>query len=156
MLPVFLGAEGMQINTSRFGPVVVYEEDVLLFPSGLLGLEDCRHWLLLGDGRSDTVAWLQSIEKPQIAMAVVAPRRFVPDFRMRVARAELEPLHLADTSVAEVLVIVGRTDRSITLNLKAPLVINPANGVGRQVITNGDLPIAYELRSGPTALRRIA
>ncbi len=146
----------MQINTSRFGPVVVHEEDILYFPSGLLGLEDCQQWLLLGDGHSDAVAWLQSIQRPQVAMAVVTPRRFVPDFRMRVARAELEPLHLTDLSAAEVLVIVGRTDRSITLNLKAPLVINPARGTGRQVITNGDLPIAYELRSGQTALRRSA
>jgi len=119
-------------------------------------MEDCRQWVLLGDGQNDAVVWLQSVERPRVAEAVVSPRRFVPDFRMRVARAELEPLELTEVADSQVLVIVGRTDRSITLNLKAPLVINPARRMGRQVVTNGDLPVAYEIRSGQNALRKSA
>ncbi len=146
----------MEISTTRFGPVRIEPDDILHFPAGLLGMEDCRQWVVLGDRQNDVVAWLQSVERPRIALAVVSPRRFVPDFRMRVARAELEPLELAEVSASEVLVIVGRTDRSITLNLKAPLVINPARRIGRQVVTNGDLPVAYEIRSGQAALRKSA
>ena len=94
----------MEINTSRFGPVRVECEDLLHFPAGVLGLEDCRDWVLLGDGQNDAVAWLQSVDKPKVALAVVSPRRFKPDYRIRLARAEIEPLNLTDAKAAQVLV----------------------------------------------------
>jgi flagellar assembly factor FliW len=146
----------MEINTSRFGPVRIDPGDILHFPAGLLGLEECRQWVLLSDGRNGAVAWLQSVERPKVALAVVSPRRFVPDYRMRVASAELEPLGLADVRAAEVLVIVGRTGGQTTLNLKAPLVINPATGAGRQVLTNGDLPVAHAVPGGTAGLKKSA
>jgi flagellar assembly factor FliW len=73
-----------------------------------------------------------------------------------VARAEIEPLELGSIGLAEVLVIVGRTDRSITLNLKAPLLVNLSKRIGRQVLTNGDLPIRYELGGGQVTWKKIA
>ena len=136
------------VNTNRFGLIRIESEDILHFPAGLLGMEDCRDWILLGDGQNDAVAWLQSVEKPRVALPVVSPRRFVPDYRTRIARMEIEPLELDDLRAAEVLLVVGRSDRGLTLNLKAPLVIHVARRLGRQVITNGDLPLRYEIRTG--------
>jgi flagellar assembly factor FliW len=146
----------MEINTTRFGPVEVCYEDILRFPEGLLGLAECRDWVLLADAQNDAVAWMQSVDCEEVALAVVCPRRFVPDFQMRVARRELEPLELEEMSAAQVLVIVSKAGRSVTLNLKAPLVINLDRRLGRQVITNGDLPVQYEVASTTTALKRIA
>ena len=146
----------MEINTSRFGPIKVDQDDILRFPAGILGLEECRDWVLLGDAQNPALAWLQSVDRPKVALAVVSPRRFVPGFRMRVARAELEPLELDDLSDAHVLAIVGKTEQSVTLNLKAPLVIHPARRLGRQVITNGDMPLRHELTNGLPALKRTA
>jgi flagellar assembly factor FliW len=146
----------MKITTSRFGRIDVQTDHIIRFPGGLLGFEECREWVLLADQQNDALAWLQSVERPTIALALVSPRRFVPDYQIRVARRELTSLHLRDLKRAEVLVILGKTDGSITLNLKAPLVINLDCRLGRQVITNGDLPVQYPLSSGKTALRRIA
>jgi flagellar assembly factor FliW len=80
----------------------------------------------------------------------------VPDYRIRIARAEIEPLGLAATNSAEVLVIVGRNERGVTLNLKAPLLINLETRRGRQVVTNGNLPVRYELKAGQIALKKSA
>jgi flagellar assembly factor FliW len=146
----------MEIHSSRFGSLHIDSGDVLHFPAGLLGLEQCRDWVLLDDAQNDAVAWLQSVERPEVALAVVSPRRFVPNYRIRVARPEIAPLSLDDVRSAEVLVIVGRTDRTVTLNLKAPLLVNPARRLGRQVITNGNLPIRHELNPGQLALKRSA
>jgi flagellar assembly factor FliW len=79
----------------------------------------------------------------------------VPDYQVRISRGELTPLLLADVREAQVLTIVGKGERGITLNLKAPVVINLERRLGRQVITNGDMPVAYELASQPAALRKI-
>ena len=146
----------MEINTSRFGPLRVESEDVLHFPAGLLGMEECQKWVLLGDVQNPAVAWLQSVERPKLALAVVSPRRFVPDYRMRVARAELAPLEADDLQGVQALVVVGRSERGITLNLKAPLLVHPGRRLGRQVVTNGDLPIRYELNNGPLAWKKTA
>jgi flagellar assembly factor FliW len=146
----------MRISTTRFGSVEVEAGDVVRFPEGLLGLADCRDWVFLADTQDDALAWMQSLNRAEIAVAVVGPRRFVPGYRVRVARRELEPLQLDDVGAAQVLVVVGRTDRSVSLNLKAPLVINLQRRLGRQVVTNGDQPLRHELGGDPPALKRIA
>ncbi len=146
----------MKINTTRFGALEMQPEDVLHFPGGMLGLEDCRDWVLLADAENDALGWLQSVSHSEVALAVVSPRRFVPEYQVRVSRLELEALEMTDLREAQVLSIVGKNDRGITLNLKAPVVINLQRRLGRQVITNGDLPIQHTLTSEPTTLRRSA
>lgn len=146
----------MKTRTSRFGRIEIDAEDVIRFPAGLLGLEDCRQWVLLADLRSDAVAWLQSVQWAEVALAVVSPRRFFPGYRMRVARRELAALELEDLQSAKVLAIVGKSRGVVTLNLKAPLVINLQRSLGRQVVTNGDLPVQFELESLRASFKRSA
>jgi flagellar assembly factor FliW len=135
----------MFIQTTRFGRLEIAPHDVLVFPAGIPGLEDCREWVLLADAGNDALGWLQSTTRREIAFAVVSPQRFVAGYQIRLARSELAPLELIDVRDAQVLAIVGKSDRGITLNLKAPLVIHLARRLGRQVVANGDQPIQYEL-----------
>jgi len=146
----------MEIATARFGPLPVEEDDVIHFPAGLVGLEECCRWVLLDDVLHDATAWLQSVDRPEIALMVTSPRRFVPEFQLRVARRELEPLALESVAAAEVLTIVAKSEGTFMLNLKAPLVIHPERRLGRQVIANGEAPIQYALGSTPTSMRRSA
>src|SRR5580704_15602218 len=133
----------MLVHTTRFGPVAIEATDILFFPEGLLGLGDCHHWVLLADAQNDALGWLQSTSRADTALAVVSPRRFVPHYQLRMARSELSRLELASARGAHVLVIVGKNDQGITLNLKDPLVINLARRVGRQVIHSGEQPVQY-------------
>jgi flagellar assembly factor FliW len=146
----------MQIRTTRFGPLEIEADDILSFPAGLLGLEDCRHWVLLADAQNNALGWLQSTSRPEVALAVVCPRRFVPDYQFRVYRSELAALDLADVKDAQVLSIVGKNERSITLNLKAPVVINLDRRLGRQVVANGEQPVQYELANRQAPLKKSA
>jgi flagellar assembly factor FliW len=133
----------MEWDTSRFGRIEIDADDMLHFPAGVFGMEECRDWAVLADPASTTFVWLQSLARPEVALAVVSPRRFVPNYQMRLARREWEPLGLDSPGVAQVLAIVGKTEQGMTLNLKAPLVINIERRLGRQVVTNGDLPLRY-------------
>ena len=76
---------------------------------------------------------------------MVSPRRFVPDYQVRIPRSELTPLAIADIRQAQVVVVVGTNGTSLTLNLKAPIVINLETRTGRQVVASGELPLDYEL-----------
>lgn len=135
----------MQVTTTRFGTLEISADDVLEFPSGLIGFEDCRQWVLLADAQNEALGWLQCISRPDVAMPVVSPRRFVENYQFRVFRSELAPLGLADVQDAHVLAIVGKRDRGLTLNLKAPVVLNLARRMGRQVVANGEAPLQYDL-----------
>lgn len=146
----------MQIGTTRFGAVDIQVDDILLFPSGLIGFEDSRHWVLLGDAENDSVGWLQCVSGPDLAMAVVSPRRFVPDYQIRLSRGHLEPLQLSAADQAYVLTIVSKNDMRLTLNLRAPIVINLDRRIGRQVVTSDEQPMQFELAAIPTTLRKSA
>ncbi len=144
----------MQVATTRFGLLDVADDDLIEFSAGLLGLEDCRQWVLLADATNEELGWLQSAARSDVALAVVNPRRFAPDYQFRVFRRELAPLDFDRADDACVLAIVSKNERGITLNLKAPIVINLPRRLGRQVIANGEQPLQYELT--PTPLKKTA
>jgi flagellar assembly factor FliW len=146
----------MRISTSRFGRIDVDAGDIIRFPSGLPGLEDCREWALLADSTNDALGWLQCVTRGDMALAVVSPRRFVPDYQVRIPRSELTPLAITDIRQAQVVVVVGTTGTDLTLNLKAPIVINLEARTGRQVVASGELPLQYELTSNRQPLRKSA
>ena len=144
----------MQIQTHHFGPVEIEVDDVLLFPRGIIALEECRHWVLLADAENAALAWLQCVTQPEIALPVVSPRRFAPEYQVRLTRGQLSPLELSQFDQAYVLAIVSRGDDQLTLNLKAPLIINLGRRIGRQVITTDEQPLALELPSHRGAVLR--
>jgi flagellar assembly factor FliW len=146
----------MHIDTTRFGPVRSEADDILLFPKGVIGFEECRHWILLGDKHNESVAWLQSIVRPEVALAVVSPRRFAPHYRLRVARSELATLELAELDQAYVLGIIGKSEGRLILNLRAPLIINFDRRLGRQVITSDEQPLQLALAGLPMPSRKSA
>ena len=146
----------MQIQTTRFGSLEIEPEDIIRFAQGLPGMEDCRHWVLLADAENNALGWLQCVSRAEIALAVVSPRRFVAHYQFKVYRGELAPLELADVKDAQVLVIVSKSEHSITLNLKAPIVINLQRRLGRQVVANGDQPLQHELTGTPVPLKKSA
>ena len=146
----------MEIRTSRFGSVEIAPDDVIEFPTGLPGLDDCTRWVLLADSQNDALGWLQSTTHPEVALAVVSPRRFVPDYQLRVTRGELGTLLAQLVDDVHVLAIVGKNDRGITLNLKAPLVIHLGERIGRQVVSSGDQSVQYELCRETSVRKKIA
>lgn len=146
----------MHIYTTRFGAVQIDSDDILLFPNGLIGFEDIRHWVLLADQASSDVGWLQSVSRPETALAVVSPRKFSPQYSLRVERADIEPLQLSAPDRAFVLAVVSKDQTHLTLNLKSPLVLNLERCLGRQVVTNDDQPLRLELVQLQSALRKSA
>jgi flagellar assembly factor FliW len=138
----------MDITTTRFGTVTIEQEDILTFVDGLIGMEDCHQWALLADAHNDALGWLQSLERPEVALAVVSPRRFVPDYKVRVARRDIEPLGLASPDEAQVLAILNQVNDCLVLNLKAPLVVHVGQRVGRQIVAKDDHAVQHRVPDG--------
>ncbi|QDU91728.1 Flagellar assembly factor FliW [Pirellulimonas nuda] len=135
----------MKLKTTRFGDVEVLESDEILFPSGLIGIEQCTRWVLLADALNPALGWLQSVDRGELAMAVVSPRRFVSDYRVRVSSRETAAIGLESSADAQVLVLLSKGNDGLVVNLKAPLVIHLSKRLGRQVIAKDDHAVQYVL-----------
>ena len=126
----------MQIQTSRFGTVTISNDDLLLFPEGILGFNDLRNFVLLEDPSDEIFAWLQSCENPGIAFPVLEPELFTTAYSVTLSKSDLEALGLREQTGFRVFTIVTIPEDPInmTANLKAPLVINVKKRVGRQCV----------------------
>ncbi len=150
----------MKFQTTRFGTVEIRESDILDFPFGLIGLESCRRWVVLADSRNQGLGWLQSLDRPEAALAVVSPRRFVPEYRARVSARDLTTLGLSSPKEAQVVVSVSKhTDGpqgpALSLNLKAPIVVCLETRRGRQIVAKDNHSVRHWLGEA-TPLRRSA
>ena len=146
----------MELNTSRFGKLNIDTEAILLFPDGIVGFSGHRHWVLLREGKSATFGWLQSMTDPELAFAVVTPSSYVSDYELRFRRDEVSTLPWAATDETLVLAIVSRNDDLLTINLKAPVLINLDRCIGRQLLTCDDQPLQYVLPNQESPLRKSA
>lgn len=143
----------MNISTTRFGSLTIEDVDVITFVDGLIGMEDCRRWVLLADAQNSALGWLQSLDRPEVALGVVSPRRFVPNYQVRVARREIQPLGLQNANEAQILTIVSHSGGALSLNLKAPLVIHLSERLGRQIVARDDHAVQHRLAG---AARRLS
>ena len=146
----------MRIDSSRFGQLDIVEDDILRFPQGIIGMEDLCEWVLFADAENTALGWLQNVHHNDVALAVVSPRRFLPEYKARVARKQLSAICLGNPQDAQLLVIACRNEQSITLNLKAPLVINLPGRLGCQAVTRGDDELQHRLPMAILPLRKSA
>lgn len=135
----------MQIQSSRFGTLDVHYSDMLFMPQGLIGFETCRHWVLLATEEHEDVAWLQSVALSDVAMPVISPRRYLPNYRLNVQRRDLDLLQIHPRDQVFVLTMVSRTGDHLTTNLKSPLVLNATRRVAIQVVATDEQPLAHPL-----------
>ncbi len=144
----------MLVKTSRFGQVQSTQDEVILFPQGLIGFESSRHWLIVADPENSDVAWLQSIAQPQVALPMISPRKFVTDYRVNIPTRQLAPLKLRSSDHVYILNVVSKSGKTLTANLRSPIVVNLTQRLACQVITNDPLPLALPITlAGKPALR---
>lgn len=126
----------MVIQTGRFGAITVSETEIISIPSGILGFPEISRFCLVDPGDDTLILWLQSLDKPELAFPVLEPKIFKPDYTARLSAAELRDLKLSNINQSAVFSIltIPSDVAQMTANLKAPLVINLKDQIGRQVV----------------------
>ncbi len=146
----------MKFESTHFGTLDIRADGIVLFPDGIIGYENYRHWVILWEEDSDAVCWLQSLDDPNLVFSAVMPHRFVPQYVLRISRDEFVSLPWAAGDDSIVLALVSKHDDQLTINLKAPLLVNMDRNVARQAIVVDEQPLQYVLPRNSVPLRKSA
>lgn len=135
---------------TRFGGFDVDPRDVLTFPDGLPGFEQCHHFIVLSDLSGGPLYCVHAVDGAEASFLAVDPRLVLPSYRCVLGSADRQRLRAGDGDVLLWLALVTMDgEQEGTINLRAPIVINPASMLGSQVMPHNTLyPLRHPLRLG--------
>jgi len=109
--------------------------DIIRFPEGLPGFEACRGFMLLAASDGVPVQRLESVEGPEARFLTIDPRYVLPTYRFELSETDRARLGATEqTSLLWLAMVMLEADGTITVNLRAPVVINPDRMTGFQVM----------------------
>ena len=141
----------MTVETRLFGEVYVGDDKIINLPQGIIGFPDLKKFTLIYDnekGEDRSIMWFQSLDEPQFALPVMTPSTVVPDYNPTVNDELLAPLGdlTEDNLYVLVTVKVPQDIKEMSVNLKAPIIINSDTLIGGQLIVeDDDLPVRYKI-----------
>jgi flagellar assembly factor FliW len=120
-----------------------HPEDVISFSDGLPGFEACRHFVVV-TYEDQQLQCLQGTDASAPAFLTIDPARVLKRYRLILSPSDRLRLDVRedDTLLWLAIVTVG-PDSTMTVNLRAPIVINPRIMAGFQVMPHDSL---YPLR----------
>lgn len=141
----------MKADTRMFGAIEIEDSKIIRLEQGIIGFPDMKNFALIFDAdkgeESSSIKWLQSMDDEVFAMPVISPYDLVPDYAPSVSDEVCQMLGglNKDNCFILVTVTVPREIEKISINLKAPVLINTDNNRGIQLILEQDYPIKYKI-----------
>lgn len=139
----------MQLNTRLFGEIEIEEDKIIYFEKGIIGFPECNRFTLIFDLKEDGtpkgISWLQSLDEPSFALPVMDPLLVKEDYNPWIEDELLKDLGELTLENTYVLVSVTATEdiTKLSVNLKAPFIINSEERKGNQIIIEDDFPVKF-------------
>jgi len=130
----------MELETTFHGTHEYSKDDIIFFKKGIPGFEHLKKFLIFDVEDNDVFSVLQSVEDSTIGLIVVSPFNRVKDYEFNLDVETTERLKIESTEDVIVLstVTLNSNIEKITLNLRAPIVINLKKRLGEQIILNDE------------------
>ena len=138
----------MKVKTTRFGELELNPSDLVTFAEGLFGFENLKKYFVVDPGDSTLILWLQSTEDEKIAFPIIEPKMFKPDYIAKLLPADLNGLDLDSLQSAKLysILTIPANVTEMSANLKAPVVINSAKKIGKQIVLqDSKLSVKHEM-----------
>ena len=140
----------MKADTRLFGTIDIEDDKIIKLKEGIIGFPDLQNFTLIHDEegrRQDSIKWLQSMDDPSFALPVLDPLDIKPDYQVIVNEEGLEVLGAISEENTFILVTITVPEKieEMSVNLKAPFVINTDNLQGAQLIVEDDYPVKYKI-----------
>lgn len=139
----------MTAETRLFGTINIEDEKLIVFPEGIVGFPFMKTFALIhdADNADAAIMWLQSMEEPEFALPVIEPPMITDTYNPMVNDEHLMPVgELAEDQIYLLVTItVPPQIEKMSVNLKAPIVINMENNKAVQIIVEDDYPVKYPI-----------
>jgi len=126
----------MLVQTSRFGEIEVKDDQIISFPSGLIGFSEDHRFVIREDEAAAPFRWLQSIDSEDLAFVMIEPHVSISNYELELTNDHLKKLHAEKTDDLLVysLVTMAKKMEDVTINLQGPLLFNLEKRLGIQII----------------------
>jgi len=134
----------MLLNTKRFGDIEISDDRIITFKEGIPGFEHLRSFIVILLDQTKPFFWLQSVEE-DISLPVISPFDVNADYSPMIDDSIFDELGIEkedDLLVLNVAIIPDDMTK-MTVNLVAPILINVAKNLGKQIIIEGG---EYQMR----------
>ena len=135
----------MKFKSTSLGDIDVNPEKAIVFPNGIIGMEDCKRFSLFHEEKDNPlVFWMQSLDQPEVTFSVVDPTIMGINYEITLDDDEVALLQMENPEDIAVLMIVRKTCKQIEkdeeegkvkANAIAPLIINTQSRRGLQKCT---------------------
>ncbi|MEK4849510.1 flagellar assembly protein FliW [Paenibacillus sp. FSL H7-0756] len=123
----------MIIDTLSWGKMKVDEEHVFHFSKGIPGFEEETDFALIST--PDHSFWyLQSTKDKALSFLLSDPFVFYPSYEFDLPDAEAKELKINNQLIVRCVITLKNKVEESTINLLAPLVLNPEERVGKQIV----------------------
>ncbi|WP_368654413.1 flagellar assembly protein FliW [Ornithinibacillus sp. 4-3] len=128
----------MIVLTKYLGEMKIDEANIIHFSGGLPGFLEETKFILLDLPGNPLFQFLQSIQTPDLAFIVTDPYHYYQDYQFELDEQILTALQIESEKEVMVRAIITLKEpfTASTMNLKAPVVINPISKAGKQFILN--------------------
>ena len=137
----------MKAKTRMFGEIDIQEDKIITLESGMIGFPDMQKFTLIFDemAREKYVDWFGY--SASVSPYVLEQLTIKEDYNPSVSEELLKPL--GDMKQEDTFVLttvrVPKDIQDMSINLKAPIIINMSNNRGAQIIVEDDLPVRYKI-----------
>lgn len=126
----------MELKTKHHGTFTYKEEEIITFNKGIKGLEYLKKFIIADIKENPVFKILQSIEDEAVGLVIISPFEVKNNYEIDLKDDVTESLNISSSQ--EVIlyntVTLNSDVNKITVNLKAPIVINNNKKLGEQVI----------------------
>lgn len=126
----------MELHTKFHGTKEYNETEVINFEKGLPGFEHLKKFILFQIQENEYFSILHSVEDESIGLIVVSPFDFRTEYEINLDESLLEGLKIKSEQDVMVVntVTLSSSVSNITVNLRAPIIINKNEKLGEQII----------------------
>ncbi len=141
----------MLIQTNYFGEIDLTEEKIITLERGLFGFEEFKKYTILYDCEKEggsNISWFQSVDEPALALPVINPLLVKEDYNPVVEDELLSGIgEITEENLVILLTMTVPADiKEMSVNLKAPIIINADTRKGAQLIVeNQDYEVKYKI-----------
>jgi|SRR5690625_4809269 len=130
----------MKIQTKYTGEAEIESSNIIKFAAGIPGFNKETEFILMDIPGNAGFQILQSIKSANTAFIVTNPHQIYPDYTFDLDENTQDMLQIKGENEVIVFTIVTIKDpfQESTLNLKAPIIINPVSKLGKQYVINTD------------------